>query len=73
MQDPHFTALGKEVLHNGQHYADAATPGDAEAIAYLCNLPDALDARADRIAKARGPARILRIIAGDIRGRLFGD
>lgn len=39
---PAYTALGKEVLHNGAHHADAATPADAQRIANALNMIDVI-------------------------------
>lgn len=40
---PAYTALGKEVLHNGAHHADAATPEAAKQIAAALNFADAIE------------------------------
>lgn len=65
-----FRANGKQVLtSDGGHVADCSTPALASTIAALLNLPDWLDARADR-CRSRWGARLYRIIADDLRARL---
>lgn len=67
MTAPAFTALGKEVLRDGQHYADAVTSADAEIIARALGVPEMLDRRADAAPHARSFARMARIVADHIR------
>jgi hypothetical protein len=42
-----YTAMGKEVLHNGRHFADVITSEDAELIAKLLNADQATYGKAE--------------------------
>lgn len=57
---PEYTQSGKQVLRDGLHFADAATPEIAEALAHVLNgqvlLPlDLTEEQQDRIQKVLWP------------------
>ena len=63
-------AHGKQVLLDGAHYADAATPEAAEQIAAYLNIADWIDRRADK-QRSHGVRLALRVTAQDIRAGLM--
>ena len=67
-----FHHLGKQVLMDGQHYADACTPEAAAAIASaLCDrtsIATYLDNQAD--IRGRHLGRALKVMASNVRAGL---
>lgn len=62
-----YASLGKEVLQDGQHFADCISTESAERVARALNLPEWLDAEAGRLGNDRELARGLRCAADHVR------
>lgn len=69
MKDKHYTAFGKQVLCDGQHFADCCSPDAARFVAVSMNFPSWLDEQAVKRASRnqRFVARVMRIIADAFR------
>lgn len=64
-----FTTNGKQILRDGEHYAEGATSDAAAEIVDALNVPDWLDQEAERLAKSKSTARTLRIAADSLRAK----
>lgn len=68
MPEPTFTNNGKQILRDGQHYADAVDSEAGQEIFDALSIPDWLDAEADK-CRQRATARAWRIAADNIRAK----
>ncbi|WP_417615376.1 hypothetical protein [Parasphingorhabdus sp.] len=68
MPDSTFTQNGKQILRDGQHYAEGATSEAASEIVDALNVPDWLDSEANK-SRQRATARAWRIAADNIRAK----
>lgn len=63
-----FTTNGKQILRDGEHYAEGATSEAAQEIVDALSIPDWLDAQADKCLQ-RATSRTWRIAADNIRAK----
>ena len=69
---PDFHNLGKQVLHGDAHFCDAATPEAAAQIVVGMNARPSIAQYLDNQAamRGRGPGRVLRVMASNVRAGL---
>lgn len=63
-----FTQNGKQILRDGESFADAVTSEAATEIVGALNIPDWLDSEAEK-SLHRGTSRAWRIAADNIRAK----
>ena len=69
---PDFHHLGKQVLLDNRHFADATTPEAAAQIAEAMNARPSIAQYLDNQAamRGRGLGRVLRVMASNVRAGL---
>lgn len=73
MATPEYTTNAKQVLRDNLHLADAVSEEVAQQIVDALNIPDWLDAEADRLNASRPTARAWRVAADNIRAGFHGE
>ena len=66
-----FTRCGKQILLDGEDFAQGNTESAAQKILDALTIPDWLDAQADKCGQ-RATARAWRVAADNIRADLHG-
>ena len=71
MMDRPYTRTGKQILHDGRHFADGDTEDAAQAIVDAMNVPAWLYEQASK-TRSRATARAWRVAADNIRAGMHG-
>lgn len=73
MKPAEYTTNAKQVLCDNQYLADAVSEEAAQMIVDALNIPNWLDAEAERLKGSRPTARAWRVAADGIRAGFHGE